>query len=245
MNTQPGVAVVTGAAGTIGAAICQALSDRFQVVGIDLTDSQTPYPVLLADVSDRAAVEAAAAEIEHRYGAVRLLVNNAGALTMNHFLDLTDNDWHTVFQVNAYGTFLASQVFARTMSTGHGGRIVNVASLAAKLPLPDQAHYCAAKAAVVMLTRVMALELADHGIRVFSICPGIVDTPLFRHCLDWTAQRHGRDPEKLFQEWLTPSLIGRPIEPEEVAELVLYLATGPTEALSGHCIPIDGGTSPW
>ncbi|MHB8471175.1 MAG: SDR family NAD(P)-dependent oxidoreductase [Gaiellaceae bacterium] len=245
MKTEREVAVVTGAAGTIGTAICQALAHDFDIVGLDLADSADTFPILRTDVSDRTSVEAAADEIARRYGTVRVLVNNAGTLTMNRFLDLTDDDWRSVFDVNAFGTFLVSQVFARSMSVSGGGRIVNVASVAAKIPLPDQAHYCASKAAVVMLTRVMALELAEAGIRVFSVCPGAVDTTLFRACLNWTAKRDGRDPEALLQEWLRPSRVGRFIEPKEIADLIGYLTTGPTDALTGHTFPVDGGISPW
>jgi NAD(P)-dependent dehydrogenase (short-subunit alcohol dehydrogenase family) len=173
------------------------------------------------------------------------VVNNAGLLTMDRFLDLTDQDWHDVLNVNVFGTFLVSQVFARQMAETGGGRIINVASVGGKVPLPDQAHYCAAKAAVMMLTRCIALELADANIHAFSVCPGAVDTALFRGCLDWTAERDGRDPEALLREWLAPSKLGRFVLPEEVAQMIRYLALGPSAALTGHAISVDGGVAPF
>lgn len=236
------VAVVTGASGTIGRAIAEVLSDQRKVVGLDLVAAPAPFPVITVDVTDRDAVEEAAHTIGADHGTVDIVVNNAGALTMNRFLDLSDQEWRHVFEVNSYGTFLLSQVFARGMRDG--GRIINIASVAAKTPLPDQAHYCAAKAAVVMLSRVMALELAP-GISVFSVCPGAVDTALFHGCLAWTADHRGRDPEELRAEWLSASRIARFVRPEEIAALVGYLALGPTEALTGHSIAIDGGVAPY
>jgi len=243
--TNKPVAVVTGAAGTIGRAIGNTLAVDFTVVGLDRNPSEAPFPILAADVVDRAAIETAARTIAAEHGEVQLVVNNAGILTMNRFLDLTDDEWRRIFDVNVFGTFVVSQVFARQMSTGGGGRIINVASIAGKTPLPNQAHYCASKAAVMMLTRVMALELGHDKVRVFSICPGAVDTALFRACLTWTADREQRDPDDLLREWLPPSRIGRFVEPEEIAALVRYLASGPSDALTGHAISIDGGIAQW
>jgi len=245
MKADPGVAVVSGAASGIGLAVARALRSDFDVVGIDLKGGEDDWPLLQVDVTDRWAVEHAATEILNQFGPVRVLVNNAGVLTMNRFLDLTDEDWQAVFRVNVYGVFLVSQVFGRLMANQGGGRIINVASLAGKAPFPDQAHYCAAKAAVIMLSRVMALELASMGISVFAVCPGAVDTNLFRYCLEWTAARDGRDPEVVLAEWLGGSGADRLIQPEEVAALVRFLLTGPTEAMTGDAISIDGGRAQW
>lgn len=242
---KPGLSVVTGAASGIGRAIADALANDFDVVGLDVKAAETGFPLLQVDVTRREDVERVASEIQERYGTVRVLVNSAGVLTMNRFLDLTDEDWRRVSDVNVYGVFLASQVFARLMVQGGGGRIVNIASVAGKIPLPDQAHYCASKAAVIMLTRAMAQELSPLGVFVYAVCPGAVDTALFRYCLTWSAGREGRDPEALLLEWLRPSRLGRMIEPAEVGGLVRFLSTGPTEALTGHALSIDGGVAPW
>ncbi len=239
------VAVVTGATGGIGAAIAEALQPEFEVIGLDLRADAGSVPVIQADVTDRRSIEAAAAAVARDHGEVRLVVNAAGSLTMNRFLDLPDDEWRRVLDINAYGTFLVGQVFAREMSQRAAGRIVNVASIAAKTPLANQAHYCAAKAAVMMLGRVMALELAEHGIRVFTICPGAVDTELFRQCLNWTAERDGRDPDALLAEWLAPSRLGRFVQAAEIADLVRFLALGPTDAMTGHALSIDGGIAPF
>lgn len=239
------VAVVTGAASGIGRAIAEALALEFQVVGLDVKEATGDVPVLPVDVTRRADIERAAARIGQDYGRAAVLVNNAGVLTMNRFLDLPDEEWRRVFDVNVYGVYAVSQVFARLMADGRGGRIVNVASVAGKVPLADQAHYCASKAAVIMLTRVMAAELASAGIRAFAVCPGAVDTELFRYCLSWTAERDGRNRDELLREWLAPSRLGRLIEPSEVAALVRYLATGPVDAMTGHALSFDGGVAPW
>jgi len=243
-NDKP-VAVVTGAAAGLGCAIAKSLSSQFQVVGLDIREGSTGVRVLVTDVTRRSEVEAAAAVIEGDYGPVSVLVNNAGQLTMGRFMALTDEDWRRVFEVNVYGVYAVSQVFCRAMVERREGRIINVASVAGKIPLPDQAHYCASKAAVIMLTRVMALELASVGIRVFSVCPGAVDTEMFEYCLTWTADRDGINRDDLLREWLSSSRLGRIIKPSEVAEFIRYLATGPVEALTGHALSFDGGVAPW
>jgi meso-butanediol dehydrogenase/(S,S)-butanediol dehydrogenase/diacetyl reductase len=242
MSDPRGVAVVTGAAGTIGRAICEALEPSLTVVGLDRTPGEG---VRAVDVTDRAALTEVAADICREVGVPTVVINNAGALTMGRFLDLTDADWHSVFSVNAFGTFLSSQVFARHMVGNGPGRIVNISSVAGKVPLPDQAHYCASKSAIMMLSRCIALELADSQIAAYSVCPGAVDTALFRDCLDWTAERDGRPAEELLAEWLAPSRLGRFVLPEEVAQVVRFLALGPSEALTGHAISVDGGVAPW
>jgi meso-butanediol dehydrogenase / (S,S)-butanediol dehydrogenase / diacetyl reductase len=236
------LAVVTGAAGTIGRAIVAALAEDFEVIGVDRVSGDG---VIAADITDRAALERVAQEITADGAEIAALVNNAGVLTMGAFFDLTDDDFDRVLSVNVTGTALASQVFGRRMADRGAGRIVNIASSAGKVPLPDQAHYCASKAAVIMLTRVMALELAAYGIQAYSVCPGAVDTALFRQCLEWTAERDGVDAGALLAEWLAPSRIGRFVEPEEVAALVRYLTSGPAEAMTGHAISVDGGVASW
>jgi NAD(P)-dependent dehydrogenase (short-subunit alcohol dehydrogenase family) len=240
-----GVAVVSGAATGIGAAVAGALGQDFDVVGLDLRPGEGDWPMFGVDVTDRQAVEDVAREIEDRHGAVTAVVNNAGVLTMNRFVHLTDQDWRRVFDVNVYGVFLLGQVFGRRMAERGRGRIVNMASVAGKIPLPDQAHYCASKAAVIMLTRCMALELAPAGVWAFAVCPGAVDTELFRSCLAWTAARDGRDPEDTLAQWVASSAVGRLIEPAEVAALVRFLLIGPTEAMAGDAVSIDGGRAQW
>jgi meso-butanediol dehydrogenase/(S,S)-butanediol dehydrogenase/diacetyl reductase len=235
-------AVVTGATGTIGRAIVAALSEDFQVVGIDRSSGPG---IIAADIRDRAALERVASDITADGGQIGALVNNAGVLTMGSFFELAENDFDEVFSVNVTGTAVASQVFGKRMAERGSGRIVNISSSAGKVPLADQAHYCASKAAVIMLTRVMALELAAFGVQAYSVCPGAVDTALFRQCLDWTAERDGVDAEALLAGWLAPSRIGRFVEPEEIAGLVRYLTRGPAEAMTGHAISVDGGVAPW
>lgn len=239
------LALVSGAASGIGAAIAQALLEDFEVVGFDLREGAADFRLVQVDVTRRQDVEKAVRDATDQYGPARLLVNNAGILTMNRFLDLGDNEWRTVFDVNVYGVYLLGQVVARTMAQAGGGRIINIASVAGKAPLQDQAHYCASKAAVIMLTRVMALELARADIRVFAVCPGAVDTDMFRQCLSWTAARDGREEKHVLQEWLAPSRLGRLIEPQEVASLVRFLATGPVDAMTGHAVSFDGGVAQW
>jgi 3-oxoacyl-[acyl-carrier protein] reductase len=175
-----------------------------------------------------------------------VLVNNAGVLRMSAALESSADEWLDVFGVNVEGLMTMSRLAARSMiERGSGGRIINVSSVAAKVGLADQAHYAASKAAVLNLSRTLAKEWAVHGIGVLAVCPGAVDTDLFRQCLTWSAQRYGREPEALLQEWLKDSLVGRLITPEEVGSLIAYLATPAAAAITGCSVNIDGGVSPY
>ncbi len=201
----------------------------------------TGVVTIAGDVSrpdDAARMAAAAAEA---FGAIDILVNCAGIARHTNFLELPLAEWQLVQDVNATGTFLIAQAVARHMVTEHpeGGRtraIVNIASIEAHVVMASsghpQVHYNASKGAVHMLTRALAVELAPHGIRVNSVCPGVTETPLASFAL--------ASPQKRAMiERQVP--LGRVGQPEDIAAAALFLASEDASYITGEALVVDGG----
>jgi meso-butanediol dehydrogenase/(S,S)-butanediol dehydrogenase/diacetyl reductase len=249
------VALVTGGSRGIGRGIAESLLGHGArvVIGdvavppLDPTSPRqsTPLETLHLDVRDRDSVTAAVDQIERETGPIDILVNNAGVLSLAPALELTEAEWDRIMDVNAKGTFLCSQIVGRRMAGRGYGRIVNISSIAGKVPLPDQVHYCASKAAVLAITRVFAVELAPSGITVNAVCPGAIDTPLFEACYTWTAERAGVPPQTVREEWVSGIPIGRLIDPAEIGPLVAFLASDAAAAITGQAYNIDGGRVAW
>jgi NAD(P)-dependent dehydrogenase (short-subunit alcohol dehydrogenase family) len=232
--------VITGAARGIGAAIAAAY--RREGARLALLDREgerctataaaldaTSFEVDLASPDHTRDVTAAA--IEH-LGGIDVLVNNAGILRFSPLLDITVEDWDATFDVNVRAMLLTTQVAARSMITqGGGGAIVNMASMGGKVGSPRQAHYAASKAAVIGLTRVSAMELGPHGIRVNCICPGYVLTEMGAAT---------RTPE-MVAAWSAMSPLGRCAEPDEVADMAVFLASDEARYCTGQAMNVSGG----
>ncbi|MDP2293113.1 MAG: SDR family NAD(P)-dependent oxidoreductase [Actinomycetota bacterium] len=232
--------IITGAARGIGAAIARsfagegarlALLDREaeQCAGTAARLGAVAFPVDLADpVNTRKVTQSAIDAL----GGVDVLVNNAGVLQMAPLLDITVDDWDRTFDINVRAMLLTTQVAARAMiAAGDGGAIVNMASMGGKVGSPNQAHYAASKAAVISLTRVSAMELGEHGIRVNCICPGYVLTEMGAAT---------RTPE-MVAKWSAMSPLGRCAEPEEVADMALFLASDQAKYCTGQAMNVSGG----
>jgi NAD(P)-dependent dehydrogenase (short-subunit alcohol dehydrogenase family) len=249
--------MITGGAQGIGAAVaagCVREGARVVIADLDSAGAQITVRRLgegrahavKLDVRQPEDVRRAVHEATHWLGGIDILVNNAGVLRMGALLDAADEDWDLVFDVNLKGVFLCSrEVVQQQMRPARSGSIVNMSSVAGKTGLPEQAAYSAAKAAVVNLSRVMAMEFAPFNVRVNAVCPGAVDTELFQECLTWTAEHHREDRQALLARWLTPSLLGRLIRPEEVANAVIFLASDESSAITGTTLNVDGGVAPY
>ncbi len=236
------VALVTGANTGIGLAIAERfLADGWRL-GYATKDDDEQHMGPLADLRERhgedriqwvwgslddpAVPERLVAETFGALGRVDALVNNAGLSTAKAFLDLTVDDFDLTFEVDVRGSFFAAQAAARRMKEHGGGSIVNITSVHEHIPRPHFSVYAAAKAALGMLSRNLALELAPYGIRVNSVAPGVIATP-----------RNEEDAERLDPE--VP--LGRPGKPEEVAGLVAWLCTDEAAYVTGSSYVIDGG----
>lgn len=242
-------AVITGAARGIGAAIAA----QFAAEGCSLVVSDIDEPALAgaearlsadgarvvkvrADVTDRADVEALFTAAESQFGAVDIVVNNAGIFGNVRFEEMTDDQWDAMLRVNAGGVFAVSQTaIRRWLAHGRPGVLVNMASVSARVAFTDSAHYSASKAAVAALTRCLAAEFGPVGIRANAIAPGIIETEI-------TAD--GLTDEELSAAWTLRIPSRRFGTAEDVAQLAVFLASPESSYINGEVITVDGGASP-
>jgi NAD(P)-dependent dehydrogenase (short-subunit alcohol dehydrogenase family) len=187
---------------------------------------------VLLDVRYTASIDAAVAEVVDRHGRIDVLVNNAGLGNAHRALDVTEADFDEMMSVNLRGLFFMSQAVARAMIPRGGGRIVNISSQGGLVGLPDAAVYCASKGGVNMLTKVLALEWAEHGINVNAIAPTFVYTPGTAPLLDGPGLRD-RILEKIPLRQLGT--------PADVAGAVAYLSTTASRLVTGTVLMVDGG----
>jgi meso-butanediol dehydrogenase/(S,S)-butanediol dehydrogenase/diacetyl reductase len=244
-------AIVTGAAAGIGRAIAVALSR--QSVSVALCDIDHAAAAASAsaigkgaiavaiDVRKRESVGAAFAEVEASFGGYEILIANAGVSTMQHALDLTDDEWDQNFNVNARGIFLTNQIAARRFKSQGAGVIVNTASLAAKVGAPLLAHYSASKFAVLGWTQALARELAPHGIRVNAVCPGFVKTGMQEREIVWEAALRSVAPERVVEDYVAQTPLGRLEQPEDVADVAVFLCSNSARFMTGQGINVTGG----
>ena len=231
------VVLVTGGGRGIGRALAERFSaEGSRVVSLDVAFGEDPDgeagDALSCDVTDPASVQSAMSEVQERYGAVDVLVNNAGVNVEGAVADLDPHQWQRAFDVNVTGTFLMSQAVIPAMKDQHGGRILNAASFAAIVPSVGSAAYAASKAAVVALTRVLASELGPWDITVNAYAPGMIPTAMNGFAdLPHSAQSRLLDTLSL-RRW------GRP---EEVADLLCFLASDAASYITGTLVDVSGG----
>jgi len=196
-----------------------------------------------ADIADEKSVDALIAEIKEKMGRIDVVCNNAGlASGINLSYMLSPADWRRMIEVNLTGTFLVSRAAAQWMvKQKQGGSIINMASWRGYAPAPFMAAYCAAKAGVISLTEVMALELATHNIRVNSVCPGKVDTDMERWAWELKAGAKGVDIETIIEEEKKKIPLGRIATPDMVAGIVAFIASDEGSYLTGQAISFTGG----
>lgn len=239
------VALVTGGGSGIGRGICIRFAEEGADVAVadvnregaeetanEVRRLETRALVIEADVASHADCTRMAQETAASMGKLDILVANAGIGRGAPFLELAEEDWEAVIRTNLTGVFLSCQAAARRMvEQGHGGRIITMASVAAERATPRMAAYSSSKAAVRMLTRVMALELAAHRITVNAIGPGLIETPLTAPLVE-ALREEGRE---------VAAPLGRVGEPKDVADVALFLASDEADYVTGGIIFVDGG----
>jgi glucose 1-dehydrogenase len=240
-------AIVTGAASGIGRAIALRLGRAGARVIVDYRGEPAEAEAVVAEI-ERAGGSALAVEADvaleadaerlvasavERFGALDVLVNNAGVEEPHPFVDTPLEVWERILRVDLTGPFLCSRAAARAMiARGRGGRIVNISSVHEDIPMLTNGPYCAAKGGLRMLMRTIAVELAPHGITVNNIAPGAIETPINAQSM--------RDPQKL-KALLAEIPLGRMGRPREVAQLCAFLASDEAAYITGSTYVIDGG----
>lgn len=244
------VAVITGGCTGIGRSIAEGLAEAGCSVVVcgrtveacaktckGIRDLGIEALPVRCDVTRRSEVERLLEVTLREMGGIDILVNNAGVLGKEKpFLEMAEDEWNCVLDTNLKGAFLCSRIFAKEMIKRGGGKIINVASIAAFVVMPNVAAYCASKGGLVQLTKAMALELAKSNVQVNALCPGYFETPMSQELYEpdvW---------DKIARRNVPMGRIGKP---RELKGTAIYLASSATDFMTGACIMLDGGQMIW
>ncbi|OIO43587.1 MAG: hypothetical protein AUJ24_02270 [Parcubacteria group bacterium CG1_02_36_42] len=242
------VAIITGARRGMGRTHAIALAkagakvvvsdislDDCQKVADEIKKAKGEAMAVKCDVTKKEEVDEMVKRTIEKWGKIDILVNNAGICDFKPFLEMTEKDWDRTIEINLKGYFLVAQTVAKEMVKRKSGSIINIASIAmgqTGVGFPALVHYCASKGAIVAMTEAMALELAPHNIRVNAVSPGAIETPMI-------------DPLKADPKTMEGTLARIPLhrvgKPEEVSNLVLFLASDASSYMTGSDVVIDGG----
>jgi len=249
------IAIVSGAARGIGKATALALArNGAHVVAVDVDQTEVEATAgaisalgrkalaVVADVGDIDSIDRMARRVVGEFGGIDILVNNAGVTRRAYIMDLTEEDWDRIMRVNGKGVFFCLQRVAREMIPRRRGVIINIASIAGKgYAGTSNAIYAASKGAVISLTRIAALQLAPHSINVNAICPGTTRTALSDANLRARAATEGLSVEEMERRRNSAIPLGRPNDPEDIAELAVFLASPGARNITGQSFNVDGG----
>jgi 3-hydroxybutyrate dehydrogenase len=249
------VAIITGAASGIGYAIASSFAKVGMTVVLADLDSgagaralaQIQEPggqgaFIATDISRSEDVRGLIDAATGQFGRLDILVNNAGVQYIAPVTEFPEERWDSLIGVLLTGAFLCCKYALPHMIKGKWGRVINIASLHAKVASPFKCAYVAAKHGLLGLNKVVALEMAEHNITSNAICPAYVRTPLVEKQIEEQARRHGIPPEEVLRKIMTePAAVHRLLEPEEVAGLALYLCSEAAAGITGAALDIDLG----
>jgi NAD(P)-dependent dehydrogenase (short-subunit alcohol dehydrogenase family) len=243
-------AVITGGGGGIGAAIADALAAqgmRLTLIGRDHSKLQAKAASLrqaqgiVADITQQSAVTDALRLAADRFGPVEIMINNAGAAQACPFLEIDEAEWRSAFDVNLTAAFHCAQAVLPAMIAVGWGRIVTIASTAGLVPYRNVAAYVAAKHGVIGLTRALALEFARSGVTVNAICPGYTETEMAQQAIRNLRDQAGHSEAEARRILAAKNPQGRLVQPEQVADSVVWLCGAGSDAVTGQAIAVCGG----
>ncbi|HEX7359937.1 MAG TPA: SDR family oxidoreductase [Bryobacteraceae bacterium] len=240
MRLKNRVALVSGGASGIGAAcVTRFLSEGATVVSLDRLAHRIPeVHSVEADLASTESMEAAGKHISETVGVVDIVVHSAAVTAFASTIDTRISDLEYIFQVNVGGAFRIVRQFAPAMRQKRSGTFIILSSITGLVGAPGLSAYAASKGALITLTRTLALELAEDGVRVNCVCPGSIETPLLRASFE-----KAPDPERAREMNIKRHPLGRLGTPEDVANLVFFLASDEASWITGAAYTIDGGAS--
>jgi D-sorbitol dehydrogenase (acceptor) len=258
MRLEGKTAIVTGGAQGIGRACARRFAgegakvvigdlqeDGAKAVAKEIADAGGQAVGMALDVRDQQQAQAFVDRAVTEFGSVDILMNNAGVIRITPFLEITEEEWDLLFDVNCKGMLWCSQAAARQMiKQGRGGKIINVASQAGRRGEALVLTYCASKAAVISMTQSMGLALAEHKINVNAIAPGIVDTPLWESNDRRFAELLGMEIGEPKRTFVASIPLGRIEQPEDVAGMAAFLASPDSDYITQQTYNVDGGNWP-
>jgi len=248
------VAIVTGGARGIGAGIVQGFAK--EGANVVIADTSLDDARALAETTERDGIKVLAVRTDvtrkpdvhnlvskalNEFGRIDILVNNAGIVQDKLFVDIRDEDWDRVNEVNVKGVYLVTKAIVPHMISARNGKIVNVSSLAGKEGSVGVTHYSASKFAVIGITQSLAHELAQYDINVNAVCPGILDTAMWEVLLEARSKRQGRPPEDIWRKMIGLTPLQRPQTAEDIANIILFLSSEVSRNITGEAISINGG----
>ncbi len=232
-------ALVTGAARGIGRATAELLRARgAKVVASDISEAvhelaSADIATITGDISNEDTAIRSVALASERFGKLDILVNNAGRTMNKPLIDMSVADWDAVMSVNGRGTFLHAREAVKAMIANGGGTIVNVSSIVAQVGMKDTAVYAASKAAIAQLTKVIAVEYGDRGIRANAVAPGVIETDILEGIVE--------DSRATLASYASAHPLGRVGQPQDVAEVIAFLAAPASAFMTGTLVMVDGG----
>jgi NAD(P)-dependent dehydrogenase (short-subunit alcohol dehydrogenase family) len=255
MRFENKVVFLTGSAKGIGRAITQrfaeegallALTDLDEVelekVKGELEGTAKLVRTYKLDVSIESMVKEVVEKATHDFGRIDILINNAGVSTMNYFWNLSEKEWDFNMDVNAKGVWLVSKYVVPQMIERKQGKIVNTASMAGKMGAALESHYAASKFGVIGFSQAAAQELAPYGININCVCPGFVKTGMQDREAVWEAKFKGvENPDDIVKAYINQTPLGRLCYPDDVAKVVLFLASEDADFMTGQAINVTGG----
>ena len=259
MSKKNKTACITGAGNGIGRAISIAMGNEgYNVVCADINSDHANETldiikknnglgiVIKTDVTNFLDIKKMVSNTIESFGSIDVLVNNAGVTRTSGIMDLTEEDWHWIHNVNAKGTFFCLQETARQMiKQKNGGRIINMASVGGKGFVDvSNAIYAASKGAVISLTKTAAQELGKYEITVNAICPGITHTNILSDIIKKRSLEQNKTESEIIKHYVRDIPLGRANEPEDIAAMVVFLSSEGAKNISGQSYNIDGGLIP-
>lgn len=248
------VAIVTGGALGIGAGIVEGFAkeganvvvadinlDAGQELAKKIRKTGVKGLAVKVDVSKKTDADRLVATVLKEFGKIDILVNNAGICRFVNFVDIKEEEWERVHDINVKGVYLVTRAVIPHMIRVKRGNIVNISSILGKWGRAGLNHYVASKFAVIGMTQSLANEFAEHDINVNAVCPGIVHTPLWEGLLDTLCESDGRPRDSIFASWLAQVPLRRAQSPEDIANVVLFLCSEVSRNITGESINVNGG----